>query len=150
MEISHAAPAKAQHSRVIEAKPEEIWRILTDVNRWPTWNPLVSSAKLSAAFGPGVSFPWKSGGITIVSTPVEVVPPRRIVWTGRAIGTRAIHVWELEPLSARSTQVTTAESFDGWLVRLMKGAMQQKLDSALQSWLEHLKIEAEKAPPPRG
>jgi len=51
-------------------------------------------------------------------------------------------VWILEPI-AEGVLVRTEESFEGWLVRLLKGMMQIMLDTSLQTWLEHLKQQAE-------
>jgi hypothetical protein len=42
-----------------------------------------------------------------------------IVWRGRAFGTRTIHVWRLAP-DGSGTQVDTEESFEGWLVSLLR------------------------------
>ena len=66
-----------------------------------------------------------------------------IGWTGKAIATRAIHTWHLAA-TAGGVVVTTAESFDGWLVRLMKKAMQKTLDDSLRATLEKLKSAAER------
>jgi hypothetical protein len=142
MQINLKAPATAQHEIMIQAPVEAIWQILADIDRWNSWYPAVSQAKLEGALAPGSIFRWKSGGTAIVSTLQEVKPYCRISWTGKAVGTQAIHVWILEP-NEGGVLVKTEESFEGWLVRLLKGMMQRMLDTSLQAWLEHLKQKAE-------
>jgi uncharacterized protein YndB with AHSA1/START domain len=144
MTIDRQAPAWAEHRITIQAPIEKIFALLTAVQAWPDWNPAVKNVRVDRTLAPGVTFYWKSGGISIASTVQQLDAPRFIGWTGKAIGTRAIHTWTLEP-TANGVVVTTAESFDGWLVRLMKKAMQTTLDDALQSTLQKLKVAAERA-----
>jgi len=143
MDIDKDAPAVAIHQIAIEAPAEKVWRLIVEVNRWPEWNPAVKAAKLGAPLGTGAAFTWKSGGVSIESTVREFEPMRRLVWTGKAIGTNAIHVWSLEAAGG-GVMVTTSESFDGWLVRLMRRSMQSTLDKSLAAWLGELKREAER------
>jgi len=144
MEINLQAPVVAQHQILIAASSETIWQILSDINRWTDWNPNISDATLEGEFKPGSIFRWKSGRTAILSTLQEVEPQRRMSWTGQVIGTRAIHIWMLEP-QVDSVLVRTEESFEGWLVRLSRGMMQRMLDKSLQEWLERLKQKAEAA-----
>ena len=85
---------------------------------------------LSGPLHPGSVFRWKSKGFAVTSTLREVTPKRRIAWTGKAFGTRAVHTWEIEE-SNQGTILKTAESFAGWLPRLMPRAMQRTLDETL-------------------
>lgn len=142
MEINSKAPVIAHHEIVINGSREKIWQILTDINHWNLWYPNISESKLEGLFEPNSIFRWKSGGATIISTLEEVEPQYRISWTGKAIGTQAIHVWILEP-HEKGVLVKTEESFEGWLVNLLRGMMQETLDTSLQSWLKHLKQKVE-------
>jgi uncharacterized protein YndB with AHSA1/START domain len=116
MDIDHSAPAVSTHELLVEAPAQKIWDLLADVDQWSTWNPTAKSAKLSGPFQAGTSFNWKSGGVSIVSTIREVAPASRLVWTGNAIGTRAIHVWSLQSVPG-GVLVHTPKPFEGWLVR---------------------------------
>ena len=60
------------------------------------------------------------------------------------MGTRAIHVWRLEP-DGDGTRVVTEESMEGWPVRLLKSFFQETLDKTLDAWLPALKTQAETA-----
>ena len=117
--------------------------MLTDIDRWPSWNPAVKSVSLDGAIGEGSTFRWKAGPGTIKSTIRDVEKPWRIAWTGTSFGIKAIHVHTLEPRDGR-TLVRTEESYDGVVARLFHGRLQKTLDNALQSELQHLKAEAER------
>ena len=144
MEINPKAPAVARHQIMIDAPMERVWQLLTNIDHWSAWHPAIAHAKLDGPLVPGTVFRWKSGGLAVVSTLQEIDPPRRIGWTGKALGTRAVHVWMLAP-QEQGVLVKTEESFDGWLVVLLKGMMQRQLDRSLQAWLAQLKQTAEKA-----
>jgi len=142
---TEVAAAYSQAQTPIAAKPGRVWGLLSDIDRWPTWNALVQSAVLSGPLHPGSIFKWKSKGITIVSTLQEVTPNERLAWSGKALGTDAIHVWELEPTD-QGVILRTEESFGGWLPWLMPKAMQRTLDETLPAWLQAIKSEAERTP----
>lgn len=144
MDINRSAPAIATHELLIKAPAQKIWSLVAEIDHWPNWNPAVKSAKLNGSFGIGTTFNWKSGGITIVSTLQEIQMMTKLVWTGNAIGIHAIHVWSFQSTSD-GVLVRTSESFEGWLVKLMRKSMQRTLDESLVAWLNQLKCKAEAA-----
>jgi uncharacterized protein YndB with AHSA1/START domain len=135
--------ASSQAHIEIAAPPERVWELLVTIDRWPTWNPLVQKAVLRGPLQPGSVFRWTSKGFSVTSTLQEVTPHRRLAWTGKAFGTRAVHTWDLE-VTRDGTLLKTEESFSGWLPRLMPKAMQRTLDQALPAWLQVIKHEAER------
>jgi uncharacterized protein YndB with AHSA1/START domain len=143
MDINASAPAVARGEIEVAAAPEMVWRVLTDIANWPSWNPDVKSATLEGPLAAGTQFRWKAGPGTITSTLQNVEPPRRIDWTGSTFGIKAIHVHQLEPRDG-TTLVRSAESWDGLAARLLRGSMTNRLQEALDSGLRHLKIEAER------
>ena len=143
MEIHEKAPAVARAETQIAADPESVWRLLTDLEKWPTWKPDVHSMALHGALAPGSLFVWKSGPGTISSTLQEVDPPRAISWTGSTMGIKAIDTFRLEPRDG-GTFVREAESWEGLVVRLFAGRLRRTLQSSLESGLADLKAEAER------
>ncbi|HTY94037.1 MAG TPA: SRPBCC family protein [Steroidobacteraceae bacterium] len=137
------AAAYAEAEVGIAAPPERVWQLLTRIDRWSEWNALVERAKLDGQLEPGSLFHWKSKGLTVTSTLRDVVPCRRLAWTGKALGTRAIHTWELAATPS-GTLLRTAESFSGWLPKLMPRAMQRTLEETLPAWLQAVRSEAER------
>ena len=119
-----------------------MWAVLTEIERWPSWNPAVESVSFEGGFKEGSEFRWKAGPGTITSTIAQVDAPRRIVWTGTSFGIKAIHVHTLEARSG-STLVRTEESFDGLLARVFRGRLQRTLDTTLDNELRHLKAAVE-------
>jgi len=144
MQIDALAPALARHQLIIRAPLEKIWRLIVDIDNWPGWNSAVDSARLDGALRPGAIFRWTSGGTRIVSTLQDIEPMTRLVWTGKAIGTRAIHVWTFAH-THDGILVSTSESFDGWLAHLMRKTMQRALERSLAGWLKDIKKCAEAA-----
>jgi hypothetical protein len=143
MEINRQAPACAAAQTYIEAPVALVWSIQTDLEGWPDWNPDVGSMDLRGPISPGTEFRWKAGGLPIVSKFEEVDRPQRIVWTGRTLGIRAIHVWRFEE-RASGVAVQTEESFDGPVARLFARTMRRTLATSLEKWLAALKAECER------
>lgn len=144
MEINDKAPAVVRKEIVINALPEEVWDIHTDINGWSDWNPDIASSKLQGPLAVGTVFSWKSRGMNITSTIQEIEPSNRIGWTGTGFGARARHIWTLEP-NGKGTLIKTEESLEGWLVTLLKGRMRKNLETSLNAWLIDLKNEVEMA-----
>jgi hypothetical protein len=136
------APVSATSTAEIAAGPDVVWDLITDVERWPEWNPEVRSVTLAGDVAPGSEFRWRSGSTRITSTFVRLERPAYAEWTGRTMGVRARHVWRLEAHEG-GTRVTTEESFDGLLARLLRRRLQQTLQRALDDGLVHLRRAAE-------
>ena len=140
------APVVGASEIEIAATPEAVWEVLTAFERWPSWNPDVKSMTVQGPVAPGSVFRWKAGPGTITSTIYRVEPPWQIAWTGRTLGIKAIHFWQLEPGEGK-TLVRTEESFEGLLARLLRGSMQKTLDNSLADGLRSLKAEVERQAP---
>ncbi|MGH3081112.1 MAG: SRPBCC family protein [Gaiellaceae bacterium] len=141
--IDREAPVVGSSEIVIEAPPDTVWDVLAAIDDWPSWNPDVKESSLQGPLSAGTQFRWKAGPGTISSTLQYVERPRLIAWTGRTFGVNAVHVWRLEPKDG-ATQVRTEETFDGLVVRLLRGRLQKQLDDGLAGGLRHLKAEAER------
>jgi hypothetical protein len=142
-DINYLAPVVGSSEIEIAAAPEVAWDVLTAIGRWPGWNPAVAAVSFTGEIGPGSEFRWKAGPGTITSTIQDIDPLRRIAWTGSSFGLKAIHVHTFEPRNG-GTLVTTEESYDGVVARLLRRRLQKALDSALRGELQHLKVEAER------
>jgi uncharacterized protein YndB with AHSA1/START domain len=142
MEINQDAPLVARKEIFIQAQPQVVWKIHTDINSWSQWQTGIASSKLDGPLTAGAVFQWKPGGMTINSTIEVVEPNERIGWTGTAIGTQARHIWTLKP-QKDGTLLTTEESMDGWLTRALKVMMPRFLEESLDTWLQSLKKQSE-------
>ena len=135
-DIDRTAPATTVQERVVAASPEQVFALLADVEAWPTWQPKVSKASSDGPFTIGSTFRWRSGA-AITSTVTVFEPGRTIAWTGRALGTHAVHTWALEAVGG-GTRVLTEESMSGWLPRVMTRTVQRTLDQGVSAVLDAL------------
>jgi len=129
-------------SVMILASPEAVWQVHTDIDAWSQWHRSITTARIQGPLAVGSSFQWKSGGLAIASTVLALDPPRRISWSGRSLGTNAVHTWTLQAKDG-ATLVTTEESMAGWLVSLLRLFSPGFLDKSLDGWLYDLKVKAE-------
>jgi hypothetical protein len=139
--IDQNAPVTAHQEINVAASREVIWDLLTTMDRWADWNPGVKTAS-QPTLEQGAVFRWKAGAVSLTSTLQEVEPPRVLGWTGTSMGMHAVHVWRLES-NGQETLAHTEESWSGTLPRLLPGMMRRSLQKTLDSWLRHLKAEAE-------
>lgn len=142
MDIDQNAPVITREEITVNAPVETLWKLHTDVNHWTDWNKDIASSKLKSPLAVGAVFRWETAGLTIDSTVGEIVPQKRIAWSGTTEGITKIHVWHFEP-SVQGTLVKTEESWSGEPVQKRTAAMQKGLDESLRSWLKNLKREAE-------
>ena len=133
---------QAKNSMSVAAPVGLVWRILTAIDEWPTWQCGVKSANLNGPLVVGTTFSWKTGGISIRSELSEVLINQRIGWTGTALGTKAVHSWLLEEQDG-ATLVVTNETLTGWLPKLMGVFNPNFLKTSLQAVLSDLKTAAE-------
>lgn len=127
----------------IVAPTDTVWTIFTDVARWTTWNRAIDRAALDGPIAVGSAIHWATAGMDIVSTIGELIPHRRLVWSGTSNGIVGIHHWQFTPVEG-GTLVQTEESWAGEPVEQQVEAMQRGLDESLRAWLESLKLETER------
>jgi uncharacterized protein YndB with AHSA1/START domain len=142
MNINQNAPVVQANEIFINAAPERVWAVLSDINQWPAWNPKITRAALESPVATGAKFNWKVNGASIHSTLHTVEALSAFGWSGVTFGGSAIHNWYLEPQNG-GTRVKVAESMEGWLVGLFKNKMNRDLAADMWFWLEKLKAESE-------
>jgi len=144
-EIRDYAPVKCSKGITIRASHERVWTVLTDIDKWASWNTEVSNVKLNGEPKPQTTFDWKTGGTKIHSTLHTVEPFTNFGWSGKALGTLATHNWTLTETNGQTT-VFVEESMRGFLVSLLKGMFNRVVEKGMQKWLEALKKECENEP----
>ncbi|MET8438095.1 SRPBCC family protein [Streptomyces sp900116325] len=138
------APVITRKSIVINAPLDTIWKVQTDVENWPTWQPNVTSVvkDTPGALRSGSVFRWATEGLDITSTVKRVEHGKCLAWGGPAQGINAIHVWTFTPTKDR-VLVHTEESWTGAPVVANTATLQAALDTSLQNWMNNLKHESE-------
>ena len=129
----------------IAAPPEAIWPILTDTGAWADWDSGVVSVegrvepgaklKVTLSANPGRAYPIRV---------TELVPDRRMVWTGgMPLGLfKGVRTYTLEPNGA-GTAFTVHEAFAGPLVPLIWRSMPD-LGPSFEQFARGLKQRAER------
>lgn len=136
------APVRASGTIDVAASQKTVWTLISGVEAWSSWNPDVARAELHGELEPGTEFTWKAGPGIIRSQLTEVTEPSVIAWTGSTMGIKAHHVWELTTTD-EGTRVTTHETWDGLLPRLLRSTMTKTLQTAIDKGLRAIKLAAE-------
>ncbi|MFF0018466.1 SRPBCC family protein [Streptomyces sp. NPDC005374] len=138
------APVISRKSIVVHAPLNTVWKVQTDVENWPTWQPGVTSLVKDTP-GPlrsGSVFRWATEGLDITSTVKKVKHGKCLAWGGPAQGIDAIHVWTFTPVKD-GVLVHTEESWTGAPVVANTAFLQTALDASLQNWVNNLKNKSE-------
>ncbi len=80
--------------------------------------------------------------MAIPSTVGEVVPLRKLAWSGETRGILGVHVWNFSA-TPEGTNVRTEESWEGVSLSAQTKGIQDALDASLVRWLSFLKMRAE-------
>lgn len=142
--IDVTAPVVTREDILIHAPLPTIWKIQTDVEHWPAWQPdvVVAVKDTPGTLRPGSVFRWTTEGLDITSTVQQAEYGKRLAWGGPAQGITAIHVWTFTP-TRDGILVHTEESWTGAPVDADQAALQTALDNSLHTWVNNLKHEAE-------
>lgn len=140
------------HTQInIEAAPEVVWQVLTDLDRYPDWNPFIVSAEGRAEVGERLTNrmqPPGGKGITFKPTVTVVEPSVTFEWLGR-LGLPGIfdgrHRFDLALTENGGTLVTHSEQLDGILVRLMRKSLDSETMAGFEAMNVALKARAEAA-----
>ncbi|MEU5209932.1 SRPBCC family protein [Streptomyces sp. NPDC020742] len=143
---------------VIHAPLRTVWKLQTDVERWPSWQPPVETVE-RLDHGPlrkGSAFRWRTPippnpstpatSLEITSTVRQIKHNSCIRWTGPAIGTGlridGVHVWHFVEVKD-GVRVSTEESHTGAQVEADVPTATRILRAGLEAWLRDLKFAAE-------
>jgi hypothetical protein len=140
----------ALHTTVdIDATPETVWNILTDLDHYSEWNPFIVESSGDVAVGNKlVNRMQPPGGKAMTFKPIVTVadPAQTFEWLGR-LGVPGVfdgrHRFELEPTPSGGTRVVHAEQFNGALVRLLRKSLDTQTHAGFEALNTALKTRAE-------
>lgn len=110
------------HRVDIEAPPERVWAVMTDVERWPEWTQSVSKVELVR---PG---PLATGVEARIAQPrlgtrtwrvTAVEAGRAFTWETSGPGTRMVATHTITPRGDGASSVELAIDSSGWAVSLL-------------------------------
>jgi len=144
-------PIHVRNELTMAAPAERVWTWLIRAQLWPTWYVNSANMRFLQGTGPdlalGTRFQWKTFGVTIESTVREFVPMERIAWNAHAFGIDVYHAWLIQQTMA-GCHVITEETQYGWMARLGKFLMPNRMWKYHQIWLEGLSANAAQGAPP--
>ena len=138
------------HTQVdIDATPEAVWNVLTDLDHYSDWNPFIVEASGDVAVGNKLTNRMQAPGgkaMTIKPAVTAVEPAQTFEWLGH-LGVRGVfdgrHRFELQATPAGGTRVMHTEEFQGVLVRFMRKTLDNQTKSGFEVMNAALKTRAE-------
>ncbi|MER5972660.1 SRPBCC family protein [Streptomyces sp. NPDC002055] len=152
------APVRHRTEIVINAPLRTVWKLQTDVERWPSWQPPVETVDRldDGPFREGSAFRWTTPippnpstpatSLEITSTVRQLERNACIRWTGPAVGEGlridGIHAWSFTKVKG-GVRVRTEETHSGAQVEADVPTATGILREGLEAWLRNLKSAAE-------
>ncbi|MER6020377.1 SRPBCC family protein [Streptomyces anulatus] len=156
--VDSGAEVRVRTERVIDAPLRTVWKLQTDVERWPDWQSHVTSVDRldHGPLRPGSAFRWTTPippnpatpatSLDITSTVEQLKRGSCIRWTGPATGEGlhidGVHVWTFTEI-AGGVLVRTEETHTGEQVDANVPYATEILRQGLEAWLDELKTAAE-------
>jgi hypothetical protein len=128
----------------IDASPATVWAVLTDLSRYPDWNPLFPAAAGELAVGQRITLHRAPGGFPATIRPrvTALTADAELSWESRLPGLiTGEHRFTLKPGNG-GTLVLQSETFRGILVRFSASALDraeagfEALNAALKAHCE--------------
>lgn len=135
----------------IAAPAARVWQILTDLDRYAEWNPLIRHAGGAVVQGAFVDLDIQPEGLSRRRAAVELLrvdPCRELRWRGRLLVGGLLdgdHSFLLRPVSERSVTVVQKEDFSGLLVPFVAPVLVPRMRAAFERMNQALKARAESA-----
>ena len=132
----------------IEAAPEGVWAVLSDLPSYPSWNPFIREASGTLAAGERLDLTMQPEGgraMRFRPTVLEAQPGRELRWLGRLVAPGVFdgeHRFAIEP-TAGGSRLVQEERFTGLLVPLLAKGLRKRTLPAFEQMNEAVKERAE-------
>lgn len=117
---------KIETTLIINANINEVWKKLTDFEKYAEWNQFITRIEGKQQTGSTLTVditPPKSKKMTFMAVLKKYVENEEMRWVG-VMGAswlfRGEHYFKLEPISDQSTRLIHGEIFTGWLIPLFR------------------------------
>jgi hypothetical protein len=135
----------------IDADPEAVWAVLSDLPSYPSWNPFIREARGELAAGERLDLRMQpEGGRAMRFRPIvlNAEPGRGLRWLGRLVAPGVFdgeHRFSIEPIAGGS-RLIQEERFTGVLVPLLANGLRTRTLPAFEQLNEALRERAEARP----
>jgi hypothetical protein len=132
----------------IEAAPDAVWAVLSDLPSYPSWNPFIREASGQLAAGERLDLTMQPEGgraMRFRPTVLEAEPGRELRWLGRLVAPGVFdgeHRFVIEP-TAGGSRLVQEERFTGILVPLLAKGLRRRTLPAFEQMNEAVKERAE-------
>lgn len=132
----------------INASAEKVWRILSEFENFPAWNPFVvkvsGEPKVGEVLEIEVQLP-ESRLLKFTPTVLKVEPNKELRWVGTMPlnAFRGEHFYKIESLSDNKIRFVHGEHFSGWMVGLIWLFVGKQTENGYRIMNEALKKQAE-------
>ena len=132
----------------IDASPEAVWAVLSDLPSYPSWNPFIREASGQLAAGERLDLKMQPEGgraMRFRPTVLEAEPGRELRWRGRLVAPGVFdgeHRFAIEP-TAGGSRLIQEERFTGILVPLLAKGLRKRTLPAFEQMNEAVKERAE-------
>lgn len=139
--------AKIEKRAGVRATSDRLWELVSDLSRWPDWNPHETEVAGAIAFGGQLTmtevFPDQPAR-AVVARIADWRPYVRLVWTeNRGFLFRTLRYIDIEELDKGSCIITSGHSFAGLRGELFHDKHRIGLRDAHQTIVDGLKAAAE-------
>ncbi len=135
----------------IDATPEAVWAVLSDLPSYPSWNPFIREASGTLAAGERLQVrlqPERGRAMRFRPTVVTADANRELRWLGR-LGARGVfdgeHRFAIEPTAAGS-RLVQEERFTGLLVPFLARGLRRDTLPGFERMNEAVKERVEAGP----
>jgi len=135
----------------IPASPGLVWSVLTDLDSYPQWNPVITKLKVKGNLRSGASgtlvIKIDAGKPKVLSMNYhEVEPGKAFSWTGGVLGDwflRGLHYFRTEALPNGGTRLVHGERFQGLVFILMWPMLKNKVETSYNKMNQAVKNRCE-------
>ncbi len=119
--VADAGTLQTSQSALVQASPDEVWSLLTDIDRWAEWNPAVVSAELTQGDGEAVGSKGKFLPRIGKRKPPSAVhgevavsrKPELLEYKARVMGMRIVFGFRIQKEGRDHCRVTSYETIQG-------------------------------------
>ena len=144
---------KELHSEIqIDAPAERVWKLLTDFDSYPQWNPFIRNISGQPAPGERLEIrlaPPGGRAMTFRPTVLTAEPQRELRWLGHLLAPGLFdgeHSFTIEPLAEDRVRFVQREAFKVLLVPLFARGLEANTRRGFEQMNGALKERAESAP----
>jgi hypothetical protein len=135
----------------ISSRPEKVWKILTDFERYDQWNPFIHRITGEAKEGSKIEIQLETPGgkkRKYRPTVTKVEQDHELRWLGKSSLPgilNAEHIFTIEKLQPELVKFVNREVFDGLLTSLFGKSLDTDVKKGLEEMSKALKERAERA-----